>query len=429
MDSLQIEQVALDEIVPDERNPRKEHDVEGIAHSINDHGMVQPLVINRRTGKLVIGHGRLYALQRLQPESVPAIFIDISDEQALALMIADNRAGEQAEWDLDQLVSNLQSLQDAEAGYTGFDTGDLEQLELEISKPGQTILEDPGGNGGDPKASRVQRGEIWKLGRHRLMCGDAKRMDDVAALIVRPARSIITAAPSPEEGPPEQEPDENGELPAPTLVLTDPPYNVDYGPTSSGRDSPDVESMPNDNLPGPEFEAFLTECLKHAMLVCERPTVYICMGTAGISTLEAALRKAGIHLSCWIIWNKLRLVLTRRDYHSQYEPVAYGWKAGTEHLSTSDRTQTDIWDIPSPAGDERPDHPTPKPVELFARAMRNSTAPNAAVYDPFVGSGTVFIAAEQEGRTAYGMEIDAKYCETAIARWEQATGQVAEREG
>lgn len=424
-EGLEIEYIPVVEIVPNPRNPRV-HDkaMPGIIASIEQHGFVQPIVCNRRTGRLVIGHGRLKAVIHLGRPTIAVVWIDCSEEEELALMIADNRVGERTEWEESGLSALLEELREEDL-FTGYTEQDLEGLQQRLQEAGTPIEESdpPDREGSQEIPPRIERGEVWKLGRHRVMCGDASDRADVQVLIEAPPRLVVSDAPSPPEPPPESEPG------VPSLVVTDPPYGVAYGPSSSGRDSAAVEEIANDDLRGEEFVSFLERTLGNAVRVSKDPALYVCMGTSGIASLEEAFRRIGVHRSCWIVWDKGRLVLMRRDYHSQFEMVAYGWVAGAEHLFTGDRTQTDLWSIPGLQGEERPDHPTPKPVELFARAMRNSSAPAGVVYDPFLGSGTCLIAAEQEGRICYGMELLPKYAEGAMARWERATGLVAERLG
>jgi DNA modification methylase len=233
-------------------------------------------------------------------------------------------------------------------------------------------------------------------GRHRLLCGDSTRESDMARLM-------------------------DGAVAG--MVFTDPPYNVDYANSAKDKMRGKYRPILNDNLGG-EFRAFLLAALGQMLKHCGG-AVYVTMSCLEIDTLRSAFREAGGHWSTFIIWAKSSFTIGRSDYQRQYEAILYGWPEGAKRHWCGDRDQGDVWQIKKPHRNDL--HPTMKPVELVSRAILNSSLPGASVLDPFAGSGTTCIAAEQAGRRAFMMELDPHYCDVIVNRWEQFTGRKAER--
>ncbi len=231
-------------------------------------------------------------------------------------------------------------------------------------------------------------GDVWVLGNHRLMCGDSTSIDAVEKLM---------------DG---QKAD---------MVFTDPPYNVDYGNTAKDKMRGTNRTIMNDNL-GDGFEKFLYDTCVNMLTVC-KGALYVCMSSSELHTLQKAFVDAGGKWSTFVIWAKNTFTLGRADYQRQYEPILYGWKQGNDHFWCGARDQGDVWFVNKPVRNEL--HPTMKPVELVERAVNNSSKSRDIVLDCFGGSGTTLIACEKNGRTARLMELDPKYCDVIIKRWQE----------
>ena len=323
-------------------------------------------------GVLIAGHGRLLAARQLELETVPVIRLEhLSEAEARAFRLADNRIAENAGWDEDLLRVELEQLREAafDLDLTGFELAEIECL-LEGADDG------PAGNIDDdeapetpetPETPVTRPGDLWLLGNHRLLCGDATVTADIERVL-------------------------DGGLA--DLCLTDPPYNVDYGNSAKDRIRGKRRRIRNDNL-GADFERFLGE--------------------------------AGGHWSTFLIWAKNTFTLGRSDYQRQYEPILYAWKEGTDHYWCGARDQGDVWFVDKPARNDL--HPTMKPVALIERAVRISSKNRDVVLDPFAGSGSTVIAAEKTGRTARLVELDPGYCDVIVRRWQGWTGQTAILDG
>ena len=247
-------------------------------------------------------------------------------------------------------------------------------------------------------AAGVSRGDLWALGDHRLLCGDATDQGDVARLL-----GAQRAA----------------------MAFTDPPYNVGLGDHGGQQRGASRRRIKNDALPPEEWEAFCRAWTKN-LLDSVDGALYVCMSTKEWPLVSRVLAEAGGHWSDTIIWAKDRFVLGRADYQRQYEPIWFGWRQGAQHHWCGDRDQGDVWTIPRPTDSEL--HPTMKPLALVERALRNSTRAGDSVLDPFLGSGTTLIACERSGRICYGMELEPHYVDVAIKRWESFTGEQAKKE-
>ena len=387
-------------LVPYARNARTHSDeqVAQIAASIVEFGFTNPILAGS-DGVIVAGHGRLAAAQKLGLDTVPVVVLDhLTPTQRRALIIADNRIAENAGWDDAMLRIELQSLQ--EDGFnldiTGFDTDALAAIMAgeETTIDGQTD-EDAVPELSETPISRP--GDVWILGEHRLLCGDSTVAESYDRLM---------------QGEPAD------------MIFTDPPYNVDYANSAKDKMRGTDRPILNDNL-GDGFYDFLLAALTPMLQHCAGAT-YIAMSSSELDTLQQAFRAAGGKWSTFIIWAKHTFTLGRADYQRQYEPILYGWPEGENRHWCGDRDQGDVWAIKKPQKNDL--HPTMKPVELVERALRNSSRPGDTVLDPFGGSGTTVIAAEKSGRKARMIELDPKYCDVIVRRWQDFSAQAALRE-
>ena len=395
-----IEQWPTAKLVPYARNARTHSDaqVAQIAASIAEFGFTNPILAGS-DGVIIAGHGRLAAAQKLGLDVVPVVVLDhLTPTQRRALVIADNRIAENAGWDEELLRVELEGLQDEgfDRDLTGFDADALAEL-LAGDEPvneGQTD-EDAVPEVGETPVSRP--GDVWRLGPHRLLCGDATVAASYEALL-------------------------GGE--AVDMVFTDPPYNVNYANSAKDKLRGKDRAILNDNL-GDGFYDFLLAALTPTVANC-RGGIYVAMSSSELDVLQAAFRAAGGKWSTFIIWAKNTFTLGRADYQRQYEPILYGWPEGAQRHWCGDRDQGDVWQIKKPQKNDL--HPTMKPVELVERALRNSSRPGSVVLDPFGGSGTTLIAAEKSGRIARLIELDPKYADVIVRRWQDWSGKQATRE-
>jgi DNA modification methylase len=395
-----IEQWPTAKLLPYARNARthSEEQVAQIAASIAEFGFTNPILAGS-DGIIVAGHGRLAAAQKLGLEIVPVVVLDhLTPTQRRALVIADNRIAENAGWDDAMLRVELEALQleGFDLDITGFDADALAELIAgdEPDNEGQTD-EDAVPEVGETPISRPS--DIWIMGQHRLLCGDAT----VAASYDRLMQGD-----------------------AADMVFTDPPYNVNYANSAKDKMRGKDRAILNDNL-GDGFYDFLLAALTPTVAHCSGG-IYVAMSSSELDVLQAAFRAAGGKWSTFIIWAKNTFTLGRADYQRQYEPILYGWPEGAQRHWCGDRDQGDVWNIKKPQKNDL--HPTMKPVELVERAIRNSSRPGNVVLDPFGGSGTTLIAAEKSGRIARLIELDPKYVDVIVRRWEEFTGKQAIRE-
>ena len=395
-----IEQWPTAKLVPYARNARTHSDaqVAQIAASIVEFGFTNPILAGG-DGVIVAGHGRLAAAQKLGLEIVPVVVLEhLTPTQRRALVIADNRIAENAGWDDAMLRIELESLQleGFDIDLTGFDADALSEL-LAGDEPNNAGQTDEDEAPEVPLKPVSKPGDVWLMGRHRLLCGDST---DAASFTLLMAGGQAH------------------------MVFTDPPYNVDYANSAKdklrGKDRPIL----NDNL-GAGFYDFLLAALTPTVAHC-KGGIYVAMSSSELDALQAAFRAAGGKWSTFIIWAKHTFTLGRSDYQRQYEPILYGWPEGAERHWCGDRNQSDVWNIKKPHKNDL--HPTMKPVELVERAMRNSSLPGDVVLDPFGGSGTTLIAAEKSGRQARLIELDPKYVDVIVRRWQGYAGAQASRE-
>lgn len=394
-----IEQWPTAKLVPYARNARthSESQVAQIAASIAEFGFTNPILAGS-DGVIVAGHGRLAAAQKLGLPTVPVVVLDhLTPTQRRALVIADNRIAENAGWDEAMLQVELTALRDDDFDLTltGFDADDLADLLAgeETTTEGQT---DDDAAPEVPATPVSRPGDVWICGEHRVRCGDATDPDAYVTVLG----------------------DEIADM-----VFTDPPYNVNYANSAKDKLRGKNRAILNDNL-GEGFQDFLLAALTPTLAHC-RGGIYVAMSSSELDTLQAAFRAAGGHWSTFIIWAKNTFTLGRADYQRQYEPILYGWPEGGERHWCGDRDQGDVWQIKKPAKNDL--HPTMKPVELVERAIRNSSRPGDVVLDPFGGSGSTLIAAEKSGRRARLIELDPKYVDVIVRRWQDFSGGRATR--
>lgn len=411
--------VDIKRLKPYEKNARthSEEQVERIANSIQEFGFINPVLIDSDYG-IIAGHGRVLGAKKLGMKEVPCLFVeDLTEAQKRAYIIADNKLALDAGWDDEILKEELQALEemDFDVSLTGFDLDDFDfdQQDIEFDEEQEEEIE-------VPKEPKSKLGDIYQLGRHRLMCGSATEPDDVMALT-------------------------GGEMM--DLCVTDPPYNVNYE-GSAGK-------IENDNMDDNSFYEFLYEFYSNMLNTLKEGGAYYIFhaDTEGLN-FRKALKDAGGQTKQALIWVKNALVLGRQDYQWKHEPCLYGWKNGAGHYFTKDRKQTTVFedkiDLDKLSKDELKDmikdiladklpvtvihedkplrsdlHPTMKPIKLIARLINNSSKRGENVIDFFGGSGSTLIACEQLNRTCYTMELDPRFVDVIINRWEQLTGEKA----
>jgi len=389
---MQIEYRRAVDLTPYENNSRthSKEQVGQIVESIKEFGFTNPILIDE-AGGIIAGHGRLEAANALGMEEVPTITLTgLSEAQKRAYVIADNRLALNAGWDIEALTSELKALQaeDFNLDLIGFDPDELANLLAEPVE-GQT---DEDAVPEVPEAPVTVEGDIWVLGRHRLMCGDSTSIDAVERLM--DGRKA-------------------------DMWLTDPPYNVAY----EGK-TKDALTIKNDKMEDTGFRQFLCDSYTAADAVMKAGAVfYIWHADSEGYNFRGAAKDAGWTVRQCLIWKKQTMVMGRQDYHWKHEPCLYGWKDGAAHLWATDRKQTTILEFDRPS--RNAEHPTMKPVELFEYQMLNNTKGSDAILDSFGGSGTTVIAAEKNGRDAFLMELDPKYCDVIIKRWQDFTGKQA----
>lgn len=378
----------IDRLVPYARNPRKNDDaVPRMAGLIKEFGFKVPVII-RSDGSVIDGHLRLKAAQQLGMKEIPVVLADEwTAAQVKAFRLAVNRSAEWAEWDEELLRLELEDLklEDYDLSLIGFDDVDLEAS-------GTEGLTDPDDVPDAPEEPISKYHDIWICGKHRLMCGDSTSLDDLETLT---EKRLVD------------------------MWITDPPYNVDY--EGGTKDHLKIE---NDAKSDSEFRQFLTDAYSAADAVMRPGAVfYIWHAESESYNFRSAAVDVGWKVRQCLIWVKSSLVLGRQDYHWRHEPCLYGWKDGAAHLWASDRKQSTVLEYDKPA--RNGEHPTMKPVALFEYEMLNNTHAGDVVLDSFGGSGTTMIAAEKNGRSARLMELDPKYCDVIVKRWQEFTGQQA----
>ena len=393
------------ELIPYKNNARiNDEAVEKVAASIRDFGMNNPILIDAEN-VIIAGHTRRKALQKLGIEETPCVVVTgLSEAQVKAFRIADNSTAQLATWDLKVLQEELEhiDLQMENYGLEAQLAAIEERLNAELAASVQEDEVPPLDEKNEPIC---KLGEIWTLGRHRLMCGDSTKEKDVEELMG----------------------DEKADM-----LVTDPPYNIALGMNETVNEArkrhrrADGLVMLNDKMKDDEFYAFLLAFYKNAnRSLKDGAAFYIWHADNEGLNFRLALKNAGLVVRQTLIWNKNAMTLGRQDYQWKHEPCLYGWKGGGAHRWYNDRSQTTILDFKKPTKNE--DHPTMKPVELIAYQVRNSSKTGELVLDLFGGSGSTLVACEQLARRCYMMELDPRYCDVIIKRWENLTGGKAEK--
>lgn len=392
MSDVKIVYKNVGDLIPYGKNPRlNDSAVDAVANSIKEFGFKVPIVIDNNN-VIIAGHTRLKASVKLGIETVPCIVADdLNDEQIKAFRLADNKTGELADWDFEMLTSELDEIDELNMELFGFDV-----IDDALDNLTEQDMDDEFDEDECDVEPIVKRGEVWKLGNHRLMCGDSVSDKDIIRLM-------------------------DGDKA--DLLITDPPYNVNYGST---RDVVDGLTIINDNLDDSQFRQFIANAfLKANNVMNDGASFYIWHAGTESYNFHGACRDVGWKVRQVLIWVKNSLALGRQDYQWKHEPCIYGWKDGCSHNWYNDRKQTTVLEFDKPLRNGI--HPTMKPVELFAYQIGNSSKKNDIVLDLFGGSGTTIVACEKLNRNARVMELDEHYCDVIIARWEQLTGKKAER--
>lgn len=391
---MDIQKISVDRLNPAKYNPRKDLkpgdiEYEKLKRSIETFGYVEPVIWNQRTGFIVGGHQRYKVLKQLGEKQIDCVVVDLTESEEKALNIALNKVG--GDWDVEKLTELLGELEDEffDLSLTGFDEKELNDL---FKKGIDDVTDD---NFDADKALEeidtpiTKQGDIWLLGKHRLLCGDSTKESDFEKLM---------------EGK------------RANLCVTDPPYNVNY---SAGKENERI--IKNDNMGDNAFYDFLLAVYKNIFGALDNGAgAYIFHADTEGLNFRKAFKDAGFHLANVCIWVKQSLVLGRSDYQWQHEPILYGWKPTDKHRWYADRKQTTIWNFDRPT--KSPDHPTMKPVPLMAYPIQNSSMTNCIILDPFGGSGSTLMACEQTKRSCFMMELDEKYCDVIVRRYIEMVG-------
>lgn len=392
--TTQMEMVPVKDLIPYINNART-HSPEQITKlraSLREFGFINPVIIDKDKN-VIAGHGRIMAAKEEGIEQVPCVLVDyLTEAQKKAYILADNRMAMDAGWDEELLRIEIEDLQaeSFDVGLTGFDEKELADLFSDNTKS-EAEDDDFDLSAALEKAAFVEKGDVWQVGRHRLMCGDATNEANVTSLM---------------EGK------------KANLICTDPPYGVSFK-------SSDGLTIENDSIKGDDFYQFLYKAFKNLADNMEKGgAAYIFHADTEGLNFRKAFIDAGFHLAGCCIWVKNSLVLGRSDYQWQHEPVLYGFLQNGKHPWYSDRKQTTIWNFDKPKRNKN--HPTSKPLDLLGYPICNSTQQNAIVVDTFGGSGSTLMACEQTGRICYMMELDEKYASVILRRFVEDGGNPAE---
>lgn len=378
------------DLLPADYNPRKDlkpgdAEYEKLKRSIEQFGYVEPVIWNKTTGRVVGGHQRLKVLMDMGMTEVDCVVVEMDEDKEKALNIALNKIS--GDWDKDKLALLIADLQgaDFDVSLTGFEPAEIDDLFKDTLKDG--VKDDDFDVGAElEKPAMTKPGDIWMLGRHRLFCGDSTKAETYDLLM--------------------------GSTKA-NLVITDPPYNVNYE-GSAGK-------IKNDNMADDAFYNFLLDAYTqmHSAMADDASIYVFHADTEGLN-FRRAFADAGFYLSGCCIWKKQSLVLGRSPYQWQHEPCLYGWKKNGKHQWYTGRKETTIWEFDKPK--KNGDHPTMKPIPLLAYPIMNSSMSNSVVLDPFGGSGSTLIACEQTDRICYTVELDEKFCDVIVKRYIEQVG-------
>ena len=387
---MNIEKKNVKDLLPADYNPRKDlkpgdPEYEKLKRSIEQFGYVEPVIWNEKTGRVVGGHQRLKVLTDMGITEVDVVVVDMDTEKEKALNIALNKIS--GEWDTEKLALVIADLQGTDFGVslTGFDPEELEDLFRDDVKGG--VKEDDFDVEAELKKPTFSKaGDLWMLGEHRLFCGDSTKPETFDLLM-------------------------NGKKA--NLVVTDPPYNVDYK-GSAGK-------IKNDSMAEDQFEQFLLAAYQQMeAAMADDASIYVFHSDSHGLAFRKAFEEAGFYLSGCCIWKKQSLVLGRSPYQWQHEPVLFGWKKKGKHQWYTGRKESTIWEFDKPKKNK--DHPTMKPIALVSYPIMNSTMTGCLVLDPFGGSGSTLIACEQTGRICYTVELDEKFCDVIVRRYIEQVG-------
>ena len=387
---MNIEKKNVKDLLPADYNPRKDlkpgdPEYEKLKRSIEQFGYVEPVIWNEKTGRVVGGHQRLKVLTDMGITEVDVVVVDMDTEKEKALNIALNKIS--GEWDTEKLALVMADLQgtDFDVSLTGFDPEELEDLFRDDVKGG--VKEDDFDVEAELKKPTFSKaGDLWMLGEHRLFCGDSTKPETFDLLM-------------------------NGKKA--NLVVTDPPYNVDYK-GSAGK-------IKNDSMAEDQFEQFLLAAYQQMeAAMADDASIYVFHSDSHGLAFRKAFEEAGFYLSGCCIWKKQSLVLGRSPYQWQHEPVLFGWKKKGKHQWYTGRKESTIWEFDKPKKNK--EHPTMKPIALVSYPIMNSTMTGCLVLDPFGGSGSTLIACEQTGRICYTVELDEKFCDVIVRRYIEQVG-------
>ena len=385
-----IEKKNTADLLPADYNPRKDlkpgdPEYEKLKRSLEQFGYVEPVIWNKATGRVVGGHQRLKVLIDMGITEVECVVVDLPEDKEKALNIALNKIS--GDWDKDKLAVLIADLQGTafDVSLTGFDAAEIDDLFKDTLKDG--VKDDNFDVDAELKEPPITKpGDIWTLGRHRLVCGDSTKAETFDLLMAGAKAN---------------------------LVITDPPYNVNYE-GSAGK-------IQNDNMGNEAFYEFLLAAFRNtAAIMADDASIYVFHADTEGLNFRRAFADAGFYLSGCCIWKKQSLVLGRSPYQWQHEPVLYGWKKGGKHQWYTGRKETTIWEFDKPK--KNGDHPTMKPISLLAYPIMNSSMSNTLVVDPFGGSGSTLIACEQTDRSCNTIELDPKFCDVIVKRYIEQVG-------
>ena len=399
-----VEQIPIDQLRPDPANPRRigPDKLDSLERSLRQFGFVQPVLARRDDNTVIGGHQRLVAARRLGLATVPVTWLDLSVEQARLLNLALNKIS--GSWDdqlLARLLADLGSSPSIDLTLSGFGEDEIRDLlrSLETREKREraedfdldSALEDV------TRTPRTKPGDLWRLGDHRLLCGNASVPQDVERLLAGTKAA---------------------------MAFTDPPYNVSLGDHGGQQRGARKRRIANDSMDPISWELFV-RAWSRTLLASVDGAIYCCMSSKEMPLVSRVLAEEGGHWSDTLIWHKDRFVLGRADYQRAYEPIWFGWREGANHYWCGDRDQDDVWEIDRPS--DAPLHPTMKPLPLMERAIANSSVNGDLVLDLFAGSGSTLIAAERTGRRCAALELDPRYADVVLTRWERFSGDAAER--
>ncbi len=389
-----VEKKNTADLMPADYNPRKalkpgDLEYEKLKRSIEQFGYVEPVIWNKTTGRVVGGHQRLKVLMDMGYTEVDCVVVELSEEKEKALNVALNKIS--GEWDKEKLALLITDLQgvDFDVSLTGFDPAEIDDLFKDAVKDG--VKEDNFDVAAELEKPTISKaGDIWMLGRHRLICGDSTKEETFEQLMA--GKKV-------------------------NLVITDPPYNVNYE-GSAGK-------IQNDNMADAAFYDFLLAAFQNTeSVMADDASIYVFHADTEGLNFRKAFADAGFYLSGCCIWKKQSLVLGRSPYQWQHEPCLYGWKKKGKHLWYTGRKESTIWEFDKPK--KNGDHPTMKPIPLLAYPIMNSSLTNSLVLDPFGGSGSTLIACEQTDRICYTIELDEKFCDVIVKRYIEQVGTADE---